>query len=231
MFPKFLLLLCLIGISFSGSAERFLVTRSHDTVRFVGDLETDHQQYAHWTKFGVNGTTYSLSDIRYICLDSDYYANIRFRRIWKRVVKGRLNVYALQVEDTSRDDKGHVKKQLYIQGNTVDEPIAYQAKNLYRLLSNSDSLRRMMGSQLATSRGGKALMTGGIVKTAASTFTLLVEGMLVLLETDVDEMEVLAAGSAMGLGTGLAGIITGLKINKNSKQLNLDPVYYINAQP
>ncbi len=226
---RILLFIVALSFHFNTQAEHYLVTKTNDTIRFSGELETDHERYDQWSAFTVDNVNYTLQEIKCIKLDDDFYYNIQYRRIWKRVVSGKINVYALHEKDTARDERGRVTKTLYMQHESGDEMLPYRVKNLYRMIGSDDSLRKMLAHNIAIGRGGKSIMIGGIITTAASAFSLLVEGVLALLDADVDNAAVYVTASTTGLLSGAAGIVSGAAINKRSKYINLDPIYYYNS--
>lgn len=211
------------------NAQNYLVTKNNDTIFIQGILDVKHKNFARWTAVTANGTTYKLREIKCIQLGDNYYCNIQDRKLWKRVVEGKINVYALNDKDTIQDRYGNLQKSLMIQKGSEGSIKPYNNTNLYNMIKGDDSLENYVHKKMVAGRSGKGLMVAGIVTIGVSAFSLVVEGLLALFESD-ENMGTYAIISTTGLGIGIGGMVSGIVINKKSKKVSLDPIYYFNSK-
>ncbi len=109
----FLLLFPLCSVA--QSTTQYLVTKSNDTIHYKGDLIVNNNDITKWRRITADGTEYSISEIKAAYFNHNYYYNCDSRHLYKQVVKGKINVYALNDRDTITDRHGNLRKEVFIE--------------------------------------------------------------------------------------------------------------------
>lgn len=220
---SFLLLLA----SFVSSAQGYLVTKNHDTVRLNHAIEVDGNKSWHWREITYDSISYRIADIMMLQLDGNEYHVIQ-NKLWKKVISGKINVFALSDNDTITTRKGKPNHSFYMQAASSDryQPLRIGALAKYSTKINLHDIHRATGNRIVR----KSLTIVGITTTAIGalvTFTGLLQQ--VLGETQESKRLLIGGLSTTELGTGLVN--TGIKLEKQDPTISLlDYVRLINAE-
>lgn len=224
---KYRLLLLFLFTQCVARSQGYLVTTEHDTVRFSHAIEVEGTKSWHWKEITYDSITYPTSNILMLKLDGQEYHVIK-NRLWKKVISGKINVFALSEKDTITTRKGKLDHDLMMQASPTDR---YQRLSLGALAKYSNqidlhNIHRATGNRIARS----SLTAVGFATTAIGvlvSFTGLLQQ--ALGETQESKQMLLAGVSTTGLGTGL--IHTGVNLEKQYHTMPLlDYVRLMNAE-
>lgn len=228
---KFLLLLWLLPSSLlAQSANQYLVTKKFDTIDYRGDLLVNHDDIAKWKTVKADEKEYDVDDLEAIYFNNTLYINCDGRHFYKKVVTGKLNVFALHDEDTIPNAKGNLRRRIYIQDGIDTKPLAYTARNLGRLLPPDHPYRKQVREDNAKKGGGRAMVGTGI---GVAVPTVVIGGFLYLIGSLFDDQELktqagVVAVAGVVVGGGLIG--GGVALESTAHGFNLQPVYDYNAE-
>ncbi len=221
----FLVPLCAIAQSHS----QYLVTKKGDTVFYKGDLIVDNDQIIKWRSITADSAEYAIDEIKCAFFDNHFYYNCDGRRLYKQVVKGHINVYALNEKDTITDRKGNLTKKVFIQHDTDRKPVVYTRKNLIHMISDNEEITLEQKDLNAKTNGGKAMIISG-VSIGVPTVVIGLFGAFItaIFGDDTSANQFLAvAGAGVAVGTGL--LVGGSVMKAGTSGLNLLPVHAYNA--
>jgi hypothetical protein len=221
--------IALILISICAFSQNEIITKKGEHISFSSEPEVNDIHSYKWRTIEIDGIKYAVAKLKSIQIGNDFYTTVDQRRMWKRVVHGSINVFALKETDTIHSKNRVLKQNLYIQNGDFGKIISFNNRNLYHMVESDSILEELMYNKLSSSRNGKAIMIPGIVTMGISGAALLISGFLALFGDD-EIAPTLAPISAVGLSVGTGAMISGLILNKKGKQLSLDPIYEINSQ-
>lgn len=226
-----LLLITATIFSINLFAQNFLVPIKGDTVFFDTDFEVNHKESAKWKKITINGTTYPVNKIQSLQSANVFYFNIDKRHLWKRVVTGKINVFALIDKDTIADKARYVHKNLFIQKNQTNKYLKLTNNNLMLLSRDNATIYENIKQREDLNEIGKTVGIPSAFATGLSGVALLYTGFTSFLNPN----KTLNNGyvykiSIAGIIVGTSGTIIGSLISSNSKKMSLDPIYYYNQK-
>lgn len=226
---KILLLILLPFYSFAQTNTQYLVTKYNDTVFYHGDLIVNHDDISKWQRVTADSVRYSIHEIKCIYFNHQLYYNCDGRHLYKQVVAGAINVFALFDRDTIPDRSGDLVKHLFIQKNTSKRPLKYSIRNLIPMVAGNDSLKYHYKDLNARRSGGNAMIISGVslgVPTIViGVFGAFFSNLLGYSESTKDFL--LATATGAFVGAGLVG--GGMALKSDTKLNNLWPVYEYNA--
>lgn len=207
------------------TAQNLLVTKYGDTVRFAEDLIVNDNLSSNWKYVETKERRYKVSEVKYVMLGNVDYWNIN-NMLYKKVISGKLNVYALREADTVLRQDGSLRGRVYIQDENREKPKPLTVSLLKGLMQNNSDVLKDMRIKYHTRAGGIVLSILGIVGTSVSFLVVAISGIIYLYnESTGEEFTIGAIGMAAGLGL----ITSGVLINNKSKKVNLNPIYDYNA--
>ena len=150
---------------------------------------------------------------------------MNFRQLWKRVVKGRINVYARNDKDTIHEKKRFLNKTLFIQKEKNPVLLKYNYFNLTKMIEN-DSLLKFSDRKIHLHYGGKAMMVAGIITTSITAVAFI---FTVMLGPKNSVGATSLTKASLFFLSGIGNLIASTKIENNSSKISLDPIYYYNS--
>lgn len=224
-----LILILLPFYSFAQTNTQYLVTKQNDTVFYHGDLIVNHDDISKWQRVTADSVRYSINEIKCIYFNHQLYYNCDGRHLYKQVVAGPINVFALYDRDTMPNRSGDMAKHLFIQQNTSKRPLRYSSHNLIRMMAGNDSLQYHYKQLKARRNGGNAMLVTGISlgmpTLVIGAFGAFFSNVLGYSESKRKFLIATATGAFVG-----GGLIGGGAALKSKTQLNsLWPVYEYNA--
>ena len=222
------LLLVLPFISIAQSTQQYLVTTSNDTIYYKGDLIVNKDDIAKWRWVTADGTDYTITEINAACFNDNYYYNCDGRHLYKQVVKGKINVYALNESDTLVDQRGNLRKAVYIEKDGR-KPVIYSLKNLLRMTRDNESLTTQLNDEDAKRIGGTTMIIAGILGGVPTTIGgLFVAFISALFRDDQTTNNALtAAGVGIAFGSGMIG--GGAALKASATKPNLELIHWYNT--
>lgn len=225
--PRIFLLTLLFFCSLNGFSQGFLITQNGDRLPINKPLDVESKDIASWKEVSLDGKSYSTKELRAMMLDGDYYTVIR-GRFWKRVIHGKLNVYALHDKDTLCNEDGIIRKKLFLQSGDEGIPVLYTNKNLYKL--SPPSANEFVHTQVNKYRSGMAMQIPGIIITGASGVVLLFGGMAYLFAPEDETIRNILASGTVGVLAGAGLITSGSFLRREGKKVSLKPVEEFNRK-
>lgn len=212
------------------SADQYLVTKKFDTVYYKGDLVVNHDDIAKWKSIKADDKEYDVNDLEAVYFNRTLYINCDGRHLYKKVVTGKLNVFALHDEDTIPNAKGNLRRRIYLQEGNDTKPVVYNARNLLRLLPPGHPYRNQLKEDNAKRAGGKAMVGTGI---GVAIPTVVVGGFIYLIGSIFEDQDLQTRGGIVAVagivvGGGLIG--GGAALESTVHGFNLQPVYDYNAE-
>ena len=224
-----LALLLLPFVSIAQSHEQYLITTSNDSIFYKGDLIVNHNDISKWRTITADGIKYSVSDIKAAYFDHHAYYNCDGRHLYKQVVSGKINVYALHDKDTLPDRHGNLKKQVYIEKKGGKKPFVYTFRSLIPMVADNDSLYLHLKDINARRNGGNAMiitgMAAGIPAVVGGLFVAFISAIFDDRETANNAL--IVAGAGAGVGGGLVG--GGVALKGGTSKVSLDMIHWYNA--
>jgi hypothetical protein len=224
-----LLLLILPFYLFAQSSDQYLVTKSNDTIYYQGDLIVDHDQISHWKTITANDKEFSIREIKCAYFDHNFYYNCDGTRLFKQVVKGKINVFALNPGDTIHNRKGNITKHLFIQKGIGNKPVIYTNRNLVKMIQDQPDLALEIRSKNVKIKGGSAMVISGAIIAGVTVVVGAFGALITEAFGDRESANIFLAfgGSGAFLGAGLIG--GGVALKTGTNKLSLDPIYFYNS--
>lgn len=223
------ILLLIIATIFSINlfAQNFVVSLKGDTTYFKNDIEVKYKQSYKWKEFKADGVTYAVSKIKSLKLGYDFYVSAS-RHLWKRVIDGKIEVFALRDIDTIPNRVDNLTKNVLIKKGD-SRLLDFSNKNLLYLIEEDTLIYDEIIGKVAMSKAGIGTAIGGGVITGLSGISLLLTGFYALIDNKNDyskQASIATAGLIVGAGT----LTTGLILNADSRKKSLYPIYYYNSK-
>ncbi len=223
----FLLLFPLCSVA--QSTTQYLVTKSNDTIHYKGDLIVNNNDITKWRRITADGTEYSISEIKAAYFNHNYYYNCDSRHLYKQVVKGKINVYALNDRDTITDRHGNLRKEVFIEKTIVRKPVVYTLRSLIPMITDNESLSTQIRDENSKRNGGNAMIITGIAAGAPATigglFVAFISSLFGENQTANDALTV--AGAGVAFGGGMIG--GGAALKASTQKPNLELIHWYNA--
>lgn len=216
-------------VCFSQSSRSYIVPYQKDTVFFKGELLVDDENMAKWQSVIADGKSYSIRSIQCASLQDTFYLNCNGHQLFKRIVSGKINVYALSATDTMTDKRGKLKRRVYIQYGEQGEPLVFNTVNLMNMLAPDSELGTRLKEYRTRQVGGSAMMGTGMV---LSIPVMSAGGAIALVASAFGSdagslgLSLLATGTLVGVGL----IYGGAQIRSKGHIRGLDPVHEVNSQ-
>ncbi|GBL35301.1 hypothetical protein EMGBS15_08960 [Filimonas sp.] len=227
---KILLLLLLPFTSLAQSHDQYIVTKSNDTIFYKGDLIVNHDDISKWRNITADEVSYSVSEIKAAHFNHHFYYNCDGRHLYKQVVNGKINVYALNDKDTLPDRHGNLRKQIFIEHQGGRKPVVYTFRNLMPMVADNDSLSVRLKDMNARRNGGNAMiitgMAAGIPSVVGGLFVAFIRALFDDGETTNDALTVAGAGVVVGGGL----ISGGAALKAGTGKVSLNTIHWYNAQ-
>ena len=223
-----LFLLVLPFASIAQSAQQYLVTTSNDTIYYKGDLIVNNDDITQWRWVTADKADYTITEINAAYFNDNYYYNCDGRHLYKQVVKGKINVYALHDSDTLTDRHGHLRKTVYIE-TEGRKPVVYSLHNLTPMIYDNESLATQIKEENTKRISGNAMIITGIIAGVPATIGGLFVALVGALIRDdqTTNNALFVAGAGVAFGSGMIGGGVGLKAN--AKKPTLEFIHWYNA--
>ncbi len=206
-------------------AQNYLVTKKGDSIFIKGTPKGNHKNPCNWTRIKANDTTFKIFDIKCILIDQNFYLNVHNRKLWKRVIKGNLKIYARNDKDTIWHKRRGLEKVLYIQKDKNEFLYKYNYFNLIKIIEQ-DSIIEISQQKINQHYGGKTMMIVGIVNTSFTAVALL-SAYIVALPRSIPSKALYRAG--IFFISSIGNIFSSILIQNNAKKLSLNPVHFYNS--
>jgi hypothetical protein len=216
-------------VCFSQSSRSYILPYQQDTIFFKGDLLVDDEDMAKWQTVIADGKSYSLHNIRCASLHDTFYLNCNGHQLFKRILNGKINVYALSASDTLPDKRGKLKRKVYIQNGEQAEPKVFNTINLLDMLPPDSELGLRLKENRTREVGGSVMMGTGLV---LSIPVMSAGGVISLVAASFGSssgslgVSLLATGTLAGIGL----IYGGHQIRSKGRMRGLEAVYEVNNQ-
>ncbi len=221
----FFLLMLLLSIS--AKAQNFLIDATKDTVWITGKLYPDHTRYAQWKKLVINDSTFRIRNITALQYEGAFYRRSG-KRLWQRVIKGRINVYALHDGDTLRNKRGNIEKVLMMQKGDLGTLFPSNTENMLRMMSDDTVIGQYLQTKIKRCNRAKAMFVGSGIVCGQGVLIELLSGFVYILrsgsmqKTDNRDLTNLAAGGSVLITVGGLSLAKSLVNYKLRKENSLD---------
>lgn len=128
-------MMCLSMACSDLNAQGYLVLKTSDTVRFENEIDVPSENRSEWTMVGIGKKIYLTDQIDCMTLKGDFFKVIH-RKFYKRVIEGRISVYAMKDEDTLANLKGYVHHKIFVQGDQASVPKRISNYHLHQLMKD-----------------------------------------------------------------------------------------------
>jgi hypothetical protein len=118
-------------------SQEFIINNYCDTIFFSKLLPIEDGDMCNGRNERIKKFFDKTSNIRCLQLKHNFYVVVN-HRFWKRVVHGKINVYALQDADSIANRNGRIRKSLLIQVGDQGALMVYTHKALQAILNPSE---------------------------------------------------------------------------------------------
>jgi hypothetical protein len=204
----------------------FLVKNNGDTIFLTKPLKVEEKEIPTWRNLVIEGLFYKTKDLRCMQLNNTYYVVLN-NRFWKRVVHGKINVYALRDQDTVERRKGVVRK-LFIQEGDEGHIMPYSNKNLFGMSVNR--VDPNVQSKLRSNGSAKAMIVSGAVIMGASALVLFAGALIHIYYPENAKGNTMLAIGGVGVLVGVGSLTGGFFLKSKSKRISLKHIRAYNNQ-
>ena len=204
-----------------------MVTSNLDTIRIINPIVVADADYTRWKSITVEDVLYPMEKVHSLFLDNQHYRTIQ-GRLWKRVIAGNINIYALRDTDTLTDSQGKLVKKLWMSLGAQGKLLPYTYRNFVSIIKDHPALKTELVANSMQGHGGVALVVVGVGVMAVSLVGVVIGSLVYLIDGSEEELNNLFALCGSGFVLGAGSVTGGVLLNHKSKKINLAPVHHYN---